>query len=60
MEFTALESFYSEELQSRYVAGLGYTARPEDQKLRELLPEWVKQGRAVIGRTSQARVSGGN
>lgn len=60
MEFTVLESFYSEELKSRYVAGLGYTARPEDKTLLELLPEWVKQGKAAIGRHSQARVSGGN
>ncbi len=68
MEFTMLESFFSEELQSAYVKGLSYTARepgPAPAKdaakdlhvvhqrrtrLRELVPQWVEEGKAVYGR----------
>jgi hypothetical protein len=50
MEFTALKNFSSPELHSDYVAGLSYSARAGDRKLRELLPQWVKDGKVQLGR----------
>ena len=49
MRFTVLQDFYSEETQSQYVAGLSYMARAGDERLRELIPQWIEQGRIVEG-----------
>lgn len=57
MRFTALEDFYSDETASHYVAGLSYGAGPNDHKLRELIPQWIAQGKIVEG-GGAAAVSG--
>ena len=49
MRFTVVKDFYSEATQSHYVAGLSYAAGPQDHKLRELVPQWIEQGRIVEG-----------
>lgn len=62
MEFTALQDFDSEELGSRYLAGMSYTARPVTDaepprvqdlraKLLELLPQWIEEGKVAPGRS---------
>jgi hypothetical protein len=52
IDFTAIEDFYSEELESYYVKGLSYTARPGDEKLKTLLPFWLNEKKIVYGRPS--------
>ena len=51
MPFVALVDFWSEDLRSGYVAGLSYTAYDDDdhRRLRELLPQWVKEGKVSLG-----------
>jgi hypothetical protein len=49
MRFTALQDFYSDETQSQYVAGLSYAAGLSDEKLRELIPKWIAEGKVVEG-----------
>lgn len=56
--FTAVQDFFSPELQSHYIDGLSYTARPQDKKLLALLPGWVEAGKVVYGRPAQSFVSG--
>ena len=45
--FRAVQDFYSDELKSHYVAGLGYTARAEDGVLLGLLERWLEEGKVV-------------
>lgn len=47
MRFTAIETFRSEETGSEYISGLGYTAR--DEKLQQLVGQWIKQGKVREG-----------
>lgn len=49
IQFTPLKDFHSEEFHSDYCVGLSYTARPEDTKLRALLPDWIKDGKVRLG-----------
>jgi hypothetical protein len=49
MRFTVVKDFYSEELQSHYVAGLSYAPGPQDHRLRELIKQWLAEGRIVEG-----------
>lgn len=58
MDFTPKEDFFSKELGSQYCKGMGYTARPQDTKLRELVPNWVAEGKVALGRPEGAAVSG--
>jgi len=57
MRFTALQDFVSDETQSQYVAGLSYETRPGDNKLIELVPQWIVDGLVELG-GPQAMVSG--
>jgi hypothetical protein len=57
MRFTVVDDFYSEELGSQYVAGLSYEARDADDKLKKLIPKWIKEGKVREG-GPEATVSG--
>ncbi len=46
MRFTVLTDFYSEELKSYYVAGLGYKIT---EKNKALVEQWVKDGKVSLG-----------
>jgi hypothetical protein len=49
VRFKAVEDFSSDELQSQYCAGLLYTIRPEDARLREVvMQQWLPQGKVVL------------
>ena len=45
--FMALEDFYSEETQSHYVKGLGYTV--QNDKLAKLVERWISEGKVELG-----------
>jgi hypothetical protein len=47
--FTVIDDFHSEEFHSDYVAGLSYTAQDHDEKLLELIPKWLKEGKIREG-----------
>ena len=49
MRFTAQQDFFSEELGTQYVAGLSYSVGPTDDRLRDLVAQWVEEGRVVLG-----------
>jgi hypothetical protein len=36
-------------MKSQYCSGLLYTARPQDARLRELLPKWIEAGLIELG-----------
>lgn len=59
----ALQDFWCDELRSGYVTGLGYQVRVGCERLAELIPEWVKEGKVKIvvdqpGAVQPASVSG--
>lgn len=54
MQFTPLHDFFSKELRSQYCVGLSYKARPEDELLLALLPDWIKEGKVKLGAPSAA------
>lgn len=58
MVFTALQDFWSEELQSQYCQHLTYTVRPGDTTLARLVPTWVSEGKITIGVVAPAIVTG--
>lgn len=58
IQFTPLVDFHSEEFHSDYCVGLSYTARPEDAKLRSLLPTWIKDGKVRLGVPDAPGVAG--
>lgn len=45
--FRALVDFYSDETQSHYVRGLGYTA--DNEKLARLVEQWLAAGKVELG-----------
>lgn len=49
MQFTALEDFWSDELQSQYCKGLSYRVRPGDDRLAGLVPKWIAEGKIAEG-----------
>jgi hypothetical protein len=49
MRFMVIDTFFSEELGSEYVAGLSYEARPEDEALLALIPQWISEGKVREG-----------
>ena len=49
MQFTPIKDFLSDEFQSQYCVGLSYTVRPEDQKLADLVPIWISEGKVKLG-----------
>jgi hypothetical protein len=49
MRFTALEDFWSEELQSQIAKGLSYEVKEEHGKIFELAPKWLKEGKIREG-----------
>ena len=49
MQFTALKDFFSDATKSQYVAGLNYTAGPNDNALLALIPVWVDEKKIVLG-----------
>ena len=55
--FTVLDDFESKETQSAYVAGLSYTARDEDEKLLDLIDQWIEEGKVREG-GPEAQVTG--
>ena len=57
IRFTVIDTFFSDELQSAYVAGMAYEARDEDEKLLELIPQWIEEGKVREG-GPQATMSG--
>lgn len=56
--FTVIDDFHSEEFHSDYVAGLSYTAQDTDEKLLELIPKWLEEGKIREG-GPVAEVAGG-
>jgi hypothetical protein len=45
MRFTALKTFWCDETQSEYVAGLSYQYQTSDDSLLHVLvPKWLEQG----------------
>jgi hypothetical protein len=55
--FTVIDSFFSDELQSGYEAGLSYEARDEDETLLGLLDQWIDEGKVREG-GPESQVSG--
>ena len=55
--FTVTDDFWSDELQSQYVAGMSYTARDADDKLLGMIDKWIKEGKVREG-GPEAVVSG--
>lgn len=53
MRFTALKQFeWRDEkgkLIAQYVPGLSYTVRPGNDKLAAKIPEWIEEGKVVLG-----------
>lgn len=49
MQFTPLKDFFSDEFKSAYCVGLSYTARPQDEKLLDLIPQWIEDGLVRLG-----------
>ena len=45
--FTAIADFDSEETQSTYVKGLGYTV--QNDKLAKLVERWISEGKVALG-----------
>ena len=60
MQFTALVDFWSDETRSQYCAGLSYTAHDDEAhaKLRELVPQWIAEGKIARGGPLVAVVTG--
>ena len=62
MQFTPIKDFFSNEFQSQYCVGLSYTVRPEDQKLADLVPIWIAEGKVKLGvpeaALAEAKVAG--
>lgn len=60
MRFTPNEDFHEAELGSRYIKGLQYTVRPEDDKLREFVTKWIKHGkvRVLDGASPPSKIMG--
>ena len=48
IQFTPLRLFHSEEMRSTYVPGQTYTLRPDNERLRIALEEWVRDGRVQL------------
>lgn len=48
-QFTAIEDFYSKDLNSQYCAGLSYTVRDGDTNLSALITGWVKENKVMLG-----------
>ena len=48
LSFEVVTDFESAETQSHYVGGLRYIARPQDARLRALVPIWEREGRIVV------------
>lgn len=57
MRFTAIDSFWSDELQMHFVAGMSYEPREGDDLLRSLVPGWIEQGKIREG-GPESKVSG--
>jgi hypothetical protein len=51
MQFTPLEDFFSDELQSQYCVGLSYTVKDDaaHAKLAALVPKWLAEGKVRQG-----------
>lgn len=59
LRFVANQDFYSPELQSQYVKGLGYTVRPQNTLLDRLVREqWLPSGKVSIVVSPTAKVEG--
>jgi len=56
--FVPLVDFESPELASHYVKGLRYTARPADQLLLDLLPNWVGENKVELVKFSSSSLKG--
>lgn len=57
MQFTPLEDFFSDELQSQYCAGQNYTVRPGNDRLAELVAAWAAVSRVSIVAGGSGKVS---
>jgi hypothetical protein len=55
--FTALVTFYSPETNSTYIEGLGYTVRPGNHVLAELVKGWLSEGKVSLG-GPESRIEG--
>jgi hypothetical protein len=47
--FTAIDTFWSDELRMQFVAGMSYQPREGDDLLRSLIPGWIEQGKIREG-----------
>jgi len=56
--FVPLVDFESDELKSHYIKGLRYTARPEDQTLLDLLPNWIGANKIVLVQAASSAIKG--
>lgn len=45
--FTALQDFFSDDTQSQYAKGLGYTV--QNERLGELVERWIAEGKVELG-----------
>ena len=57
--FTVLEGFFSEGMQSEYVAGFSYEVNDGNDKLNGLVDKWIEDGRVREGGPA-AKVTGGD
>jgi len=58
IHFVPLEDFESEELGSVYIKGLRYRARPEDQTLLDLLPNWIGANKVQLIGVASSGIKG--
>jgi hypothetical protein len=58
MRFTAKVDFWSDAMQSQYIAGLSYTVREGNEKLAAEVTKWIADGKVEPGGPA-ARVQGG-
>lgn len=48
MTFTPVETFFSDDFKSVYCAGLTYTVRADNAKLRGAVEQWLKDGKVRL------------
>jgi hypothetical protein len=47
--FTVTQDFFSDEMQTQYLRGFGYEVDDGNDKLHELVDQWIAEGRAREG-----------
>lgn len=59
MQFTPLQDFFSDELQSQYCVGLSYFVKDDaaHAKLAELVPKWMAEGKVRAGAADEKAIA---